>query len=286
MSRIAYVDGQYLPVREAGVNVWDRGLQFGDSVYEVILVHAGRPVDEEPHLDRLDRSLTEVRMTWPRPRSAFRVVMREIIRRNRIHHGLIYLQVTRGVAPRDAAFPKAPKPTLFMFAKRIPPLEPDKLGDGVGVITVPDIRWERRDIKTTMLLPNVLAKQQAVDAGVFDAWMVDPEGLVTEGTASNAFIVTKDKELITRPVSHDILKGITRMTMKRLAERLGMAFVERPFTVDEAKEAVEAFLTNASVYLVPVTRIDDTSIGNGRAGSVTTALAEIYRTYIAGEGAS
>lgn len=285
MARVAYVNGRYLPISDPAVPVEDRGLQFADSVYEVVLISAGRPIDEEPHLDRLNRSLGELGLAWPVSRAALKTITREVLHRNRIRDGIVYMQITRGAAPRNAApFPAGLPTTLIMTARRVGTLDPEKIVDGIGVKTVPDIRWGRRDIKTTGLLPNALAKQSAIDAGFADAWQVDPEGYVTEGSASNAWIVTTDNQLVTRPRSSEILWGITRARTMELAKSLGIEFVERPFTVAEAKTAKEAFLTSASSYVMPVTRIDDASIGNGQAGSVTMALAKGYLAYMT-EGA-
>ncbi len=281
MSRIAYVNGRYQPIFDPAVAAEDRGLQFADSIYEVVLVRGGRLVDEGPHMDRLDRSLSELRIPPPMSRRALKAVTREVMRRNRILEGIVYMQITRGTAPRNAApFATDAPSTLIMTGRRVAPYNPDALVDGLAIKTVPDIRWGRRDIKTTGLLPNALAKQAAIDEGFSDAWQVDRDGFVTEGTASNAWIVTKDKELITRQRTEDILWGITRRAALMLAEDLGIRFTERPFTVDEAKEASEAFLTSASSYVMPVTRIDDKVIGNGKAGSVTTALGERYLSYM------
>lgn len=279
MSRIAYVNGRYVLHNSPAVQIEDRGLQFADSVYEVVLVSGNRLIDEEPHLDRLDRSLAALRLAPAMSRPALKRVMREVVRRNRINLGMLYMQLTRGTAPRSAGFPPNPKTTLIMMARPIAVPDPEKLAQGVGVVTVPDIRWRRRDIKSTSLLPNVLAKQQGVDAGAHDAWMVDENGFITEGSASNAWIVTKDKELITRPSSPDILRGITRMAVIELARDLGITFVERPFTVAEVRKAKEAFMTSATICILPVTRIDGKAIGNGRAGELTQALIDRYRAY-------
>jgi D-alanine transaminase len=217
----------------------------------------------------------------PMSRAALGVVTREVIRRNRIRDGIVYMQVSRGTAPRNAApFPSGLAPNVIMTARRVAPSDPAATAEGIGIKTVPDIRWGRRDIKTTALLPNAWAKQHAVEAGFKDAWLVDGDGFVTEGSSSNAWIVTKDKQIVTRPRSNDILWGVTRRRLLELAAELGLSLVERPFTVAEAKAASEAFLTSASAYVLPVTRIDDMSIGNGRAGSVTMALAERYHAHI------
>ncbi len=283
MPRTAYVNGRFVPMRDAGVAVEDRGLQFADSVYEVILVHGARLVDEAPHLDRLERSLGEVRMAPAMGRAALESVMREVVRRNRVRWGMVYVQMTRGTAPRGAAIPPDAETTLIIYARAIAPPDPEALKDGVAVITTPDIRWGRRDIKSTSLLPNVLAKQRAVDEGCFDAWQVDADDFVTEASAANAWIITPDRHLLTRPISPDILAGITRATAIELAREMNIRFVERPFTVAEAKGALEAFQTNASIMVMPVTRIDGQAIGDGKPGPVTMTLMRRYLEY-ASEG--
>lgn len=282
MARIAYVNGRYVRLSEAAVNVEDRGLQFADSVYDVVPVAGGRLIDEDPHLDRLERSLGELQMAPAMARPALRRVMREVVRRNRIRDGVLYMQITRGTARRDPIFPPHSETTVIMTARRAPPLDPTAIGDGVSIMTVPDIRWRRRDIKTVQLLPNVLAKNQASTAGFHDAWMVDDQGFVTEGSASNAWIVTNDKQLVTRARTADILWGVTRRRAVALAESLGIDFVERPFSVAEAKAAAEAFLTSASSYVMPVTRIDDAVIGDGKAGPITMALVARYHAFMTG----
>ena len=281
MPRIAYVNGRYVPIREPSIEVEDRGLQFADSVYEVVLVRAGRPIDEGAHLDRLERSLREIRLDPPMARRALKLVMGQVLRRNRIGDGMLYLQVTRGAAPRNPAFPEDTRPSLIMTARRLAPPDSFAVAEGIAVTAIADLRWKRCDIKSVALLPNVLAKQQALDAGFFDAWLIGEDGDVTEGSAANAWIVTADGELITRPASSAILRGVTRMTAIRLADEMGIKFVERPFGLDEAKAAREAFVTSASATILPVTQIDEAVIGNGRAGSLTLALVERYRTYMA-----
>ena len=280
MTRIAYVNGRYVPHGEAAVHVEDRGYQFADGVYEVIAVHRGRLVDEHGHLDRLERSLGELRIAPPMTRRALRVVIGEVVRRNRLgHDGMIYLQVTRGVAPRNHVFPEAADSALVVTARRLPPFDA-AAETGVDVITIPDIRWARRDIKSISLLPNVLGKQQAQDAGAYEAWMVDGEGQVTEGTLSNAWIVTAEGELVTRHADRAILSGITRRAILELARREGIGFVERPFTVDEAKAAREAFLTGTTVLVKPVLHIDGQAVGDGRAGPLTGKLAAFYAAHM------
>jgi D-alanine transaminase len=274
MSRISYVNGRYLPHAMACVHVEDRGYQFSDGVYEVCEVRGGQLVDERRHLDRLTRSLKELRMSAPMGPAAMRVVMRETLRRNRIRDGLLYLQVTRGVARRDHAFPPpGTKPSFVVTART---LDRGKLevaaANGVAVITVPDNRWERVDIKTTSLLPNVLARQAARDQGAREAWFVDREGFVTEGSSSNAWIVTAEGRVVTRPARLGILSGITRGLVLDLAARQGLQVEERAFTVREAKDAREAFLTAASQIVMPVIAIDGEKIGDGRPGAVAKAL--------------
>ncbi len=286
MSRVAYVNGRYVAHREASVHVEDRGYQFSDGVYEVIAVHGGRLVDEEPHLDRLDRSLTEIRLHWPISRAALRQVLRRMIVRNRItDRGLVYLQVTRGVAPRNHLFPASARPSLVMTARPLPPFDRQAAAVGVSVVTLLDLRWRRCDIKSVSLLPNVLAKQQAAEAGAYEAWMVDPDGHVTEGTSSNAWIVSRGGELITRDPTAAILNGITRQSVIRCAEENGLRLVERPFTVAEAKLAAEAFVTSTSSLVKPVVRIDDTLIGDGAVGPITLRAVELYANYLSDHAA-
>lgn len=281
MSRIAYVNGAYLPHADAGVHVEDRGYQFGDGVYEVCEVRAGHMVDERRHLERLVRSLNELRIRLPMPLAALGVVLRETIRRNRVRNGLVYLQVTRGVARRDHYFPDpATPPSLVVTARSVDPARADAVaGEGIAVITVPDNRWERVDIKTIGLLPNVLAKQAAKQAGAREAWFVDASGHVTEGGSTNAWIVTGDGRLVTRPAEGGILRGITRTVMLEVAEALQLRVDERPFTVAEARAAREAFVTSATNLATAVVRIDDHLIGDGRPGAVARALRENFHKY-------
>ncbi len=275
MSRVAYVNGQYVPHRQAAVHVEDRGYQFADGVYEVIAVSNGAFVDEEAHYDRLDRSLSELSIDRAMGRLALRTVLREVVRRNRVRDGIVYLQITRGVAPRDHAFPQLALPSLVVTARSQAPKRAAR-ESGIEVITVPDVRWKRRDIKSISLLPNVLAKQAAVEAGVYEAWMVDDDGSVTEGSATNAWIVTADKELVTRKADETILDGITRRTVRDLAVAEGYRFVERPFTVEEAQAAKEVFLTSTTSWVMPVVAIDGNSVGNGAPGELTRALQALY----------
>lgn len=285
MSRRAYVNGRYVSHAEAMVHVEDRGLQFADGVYEVIAIAGGRPVDLTAHLVRLDRSLRELKISRPMPTRALRVVLREVVRRNRIADGIVYVQINRGVFRRDHPFPPADvAPSLIVTARA--GLGPSRrvTEEGVSVITVPDQRWGRCDVKSVSLLPNVLAKQAAREAGAWEAWQVDAEGLVTEGSSTNAWIVTPDGTLVTRPLGPDILAGITRDTLLRLAADDGIPVEERPFTVAEAKAAREAFTSSTTLLALPVVRIDEAVIANGVPGSITQRLRTLYQAHIAGAG--
>jgi D-alanine transaminase len=274
MSRIAYVNGSYVPHGEAAVHIEDRGYQFADGVYEVCEIRHGHLIDETRHIDRLERSLKELRIDMPMSRGSLAVVMRETVRRNRVREGLVYMQVTRGVARRDHAFPKpGTPPALVVTAKTIDPAKGEaNAAKGVGVITRPDNRWERVDIKSVGLLPNCLAKQAAREAGAYEAWLVDKDGFVTEGSSTNAWIITKDGVLVTRYTDYGILKGITRTTLFDLCAREGIKIEERQFTVAEAQAARECFLTSATTIVMPIVTIDGRPVGNGAPGSIATAL--------------
>ncbi len=280
-GRIAYVDGRYLRHGEAGVHVEDRGLQLGDAIYEVCRIQAGRFLDEKEHLDRLERSLGEIEMTMPMPRNALQHVLHETARRNGITEGLLYIQVTRGAVRRDHPIPTAPlRPTLIVT---VHPLDTDAIArrhtDGVRVITAPDIRWGRCDIKTTQLLPNLLAKTQARRAGAYEVWMVDADGFVTEGASTTAWIVDGEGRLVTRPLSEAVLPGVTRKVMLELAAKAQIPLVERTFTPAEAAAAREAFITAASAAAIPVVSIDGKPVGDGRPGPLTRRLAELYDSH-------
>jgi D-alanine transaminase len=283
MSRIAYVNGRYLPHNAASVHIEDRGFQFADAVYEVIAVRSARLIDERMHLERLYRSLGELRMARPMSDGALRVVMAELVRRNRIDDGFLYLQVSRGSAPRDFAFPKDTKPSLVMTARRHKGPPARLLDEGVGVITVDDIRWARPDIKSVSLLPNAIGKQRAREAGAYEAWQVDARGNVTEGTSSNAWIITPAGEVVTRQADTSILNGITRLGLLRLLEREGLRVVERPFSVVEAKAAREAFLTSTTNFVLAVVSIDGAPVGNGYPGSIVGKLRQAYDDYVAAQ---
>jgi D-alanine transaminase len=276
MARYAYVNGQYVDHRTANVHIEDRGYQLADGVYEVVGVRDGRLIDEGPHIDRLDRSLGELRIGWPVSRAALGFILRELMRRNRLRDGLIYMQVTRGVARRDHGFPINPvKPALVITTKNSKRGEADP-GPGVAVKSMPDIRWGRCDVKTVALLPNVLAKQAARESGAYEAWLVDDQGCVTEGASTNAWIVTKDNELVTRQTDHGILAGITRQTLKKLCDSLQLKFVERPFSLAEAKRAKEAFISSATSFVTPVVKIDGAPVADGKVGPIARRLREEY----------
>lgn len=280
MVRYAYVNGRYVPHIAARVHIEDRGYQFADGVYEVILVHEGRLVDEGYHLDRLDYSLKALQIPWPMVRPALLIVLRELISRNGVTAGTVYLQVTRGVAPRDHKFPTAAVPSFVATTRRAKPMPPSVLAAGVSVVTRPDIRWGRCDIKSIALLPNVLAKQSAAEAGAFEAWLIDRNGSVTEGTSTNAWIVTRDGRLVTRNLSSMILAGITRRALVDLARAKNLELEERAFSVAEATAAAEAFLTSTTSLVLPVTRIDGHPIGDGKPGPITSGLRDMYLRHL------
>jgi D-alanine transaminase len=283
MSRIVYVNGRYVRHREAVVSIEDRGYQFADGCYEVVAIKAGHFVDEELHLERLQRSLDALDIVPPMSDAALKTVMREVVRRNSVENGFIYLQITRGTAPRDFAFPQNVRPSLVMTARRRTLLDPKLLEGGIKVITIPDIRWARPDIKSIALLPNALGKEQAKRAGAYEAWQVDRDGHVTEGTSSNAWIVTATGEIITHPADQRILNGVTRQGLLDLIAAAGFHVIERPFTVAEAKAAREALLTSSTNFVLPVVRIDDTPVGDGKPGPIAQQLAQLYADY-AGAG--
>jgi D-alanine transaminase len=284
MSRVAYVDGQYLPHHSAAVHIEDRGYQFADGVYEVIAVVGGSLLDEGPHLTRLARSLAELRIPAPMSNSALHIVMREVVRRNNVRDGIVYVQITRGVAARDHSFPKFARPALVVTSRRKRSVDPRAVDNGIAVITIPDIRWQRCDIKSVALLPNVLGKQRAKEAGAFEAWQVDREGRVSEGTSTNAWIVTSDATVVTRQADSAILNGVTRLAVLDIIRREGHGFVERPFSVAEAKSAREAFLTSTVVDLLPVVRIDGDPVGNGQPGPLSRKLRECYLAHATAPG--
>lgn len=283
MPRIAYVDGQYVPYNDAQISVEDRGFLFGDAVYEVIGCIHGHLADETGHLDRLERSLLQVQMHMPVERETLRFIMREVLRRNRQNNAALYLEISRGAAKRDFKFPSPDTPqTMVVMSYDFDFDNNAAVKHGIQVKTVPDIRWKRRDIKTVLLLPQSLAKQEAIDEGFDDVWMVDENGDITEASAANAWIVTKDKKLITRPVTKEILRGITRTAIEKLAKEMNLVIEERSFTPAEAYEAVEAFSTSATALITPVVEIDGHKIGNGKRGDVTENVYNEYRAYVEG----
>jgi D-alanine transaminase len=281
MSRIAYVNGRYLPHREARVHVEDRGYQFADGVYEVCEVRDAKIVDERRHMARLRRSLAELRIRLPMPLAALSVILHETVRRNRVRNGIVYLQVTRGVARRDHAFPSSQTvPGLVVTARSLDREKREKEAqEGISVITTEDLRWARVDIKSVGLLPNVLAKQAAREQGAREAWLVNSKGFITEGSSANAWIVTNEGKVVTRPADNGILRGISRTVVLEAIAALGLEFEERPFTVAEAYAAREAFVTAASQIVLPVIRIDGRPIGNGHPGLIATELRREFHQY-------
>ena len=275
MSEIVYVDGAYVERRDARVSVFDRGFLFADGIYEVCAVLDGKLVDNDAHLARLDRSLREIDLASPLSREEVVAVQRELIARNALREGLIYMQVTRGAADRDFAFPENASPTFVAFAQARRIIGSPQAETGVAVISVPDLRWARRDIKSIALLAQVLAKQQARKAGAAEAFMVE-DGFVTEGASSSAFIVTKSREIVTRPLSSALLPGCTRQAILALAQEREMTIVERAFTIEEACDAAECFFTSATAFVMPVVSLDARTIGQGRPGDATRRLRELY----------
>ena len=275
MSRIVYVNGSFVPEADAKVSVFDRAFLFADGVYEVTAVVGGRPLDLDAHLRRLDRSLGEMQIDPPLTHEEWRELHRDLIARNEVDEGIVYLEVTRGVADRDFLFPEGVAPTVVAFTQSRPLLDNPYARTGVKVITIPDLRWKRRDIKSTSLLAQTMGKQQAKLGGAYEAWMVE-DGYVTEGTSSTAFILDADGCIVTQPLGHHILPGVTRRAVLRLAEGKGLAIEERPFTVIEAMGAREAFMSAASAFVLPVVEIDGAKIGDGRPGPVALEFRRLY----------
>jgi D-alanine transaminase len=278
-GRIAYVNGRYLRHDLAAVHIEDRGLQFADSIYEVFGVFGGRIFDEEEHLDRLERSVGEIRLSMPMPRAPLKLVLREIARRNHLHDGLIYMQVTRGAVRRDHAIPaRSPRPTLILTARATDSRAFERRREsGIRVISRPDERWARCDIKSTALLPNILAKTAARDGGAWEAWLIDGEGHVTEGSSTTAWIVDRDGHLVTRDLDNAVLPGVTRRVLAEVAANAQIQLVERRFSLSEAQQAREAFITAATLGALPVVEIDGKPIGGGKPGPVAHRLQELYR---------
>ena len=280
MPRIAYVNGRYIPHMFAKVHIEDRGFQFADGVYEVISIYDENFIDIELHLDRLNRSLGELGICWPTTRRVLKVILEEVVRRNRVKNGSIYLQITRGTHDRDFSYPEDLTPSLIVYARNAKRDTIESVSIGHAVVSKPDIRWKRCDIKTVSLLPAVMAKQAAVQEGAVEAWLVNEKGMITEGTSSNAWIVTLADELITSPIDNTILSGITRKTVLRLAERIGMTLIERPFSLLEAKQAKEAFCTSSTALVKPIVKIDQEIVGDGTVGVLTKLLIENYLHYM------
>lgn len=285
MALIAYVNGQYLPLHDARIGVEDRGYQFADGVYEVCLVLNRTLLDIEPHLDRLGRSLAELRIAPPMSRAALKSVMKRLVAVNRLDHATLYLQVTRGEARRDHPFPTpSPKPALVMTMNRFDPqalmLRQDK---GVAVITMPDLRWKRCDIKSVSLLGNVLAKQAAREQGAFEAFLLDDQGLVTEGSSTTAFMIDSDGRLISRALGTDILPGITRAVIGEIVAEEGLRLIERPYSKHEALAAKEVFLASTTAGAMPVISIDRSPVGDGRPGPISRKLALRHRAHMTRE---
>jgi D-alanine transaminase len=275
MSRIVYVNGRYVPEEEAKIPVFDRAFLFGDAVYEVTAVLDGKLVDFPPHLERLDRSLKEIALPSPLNHEALRALHEELVRRNALTEGIVYLQISRGCADRDFAYPENATPTVVAFTQSRPLVANPHAETGVKVVTIPDLRWKRRDIKSTSMLAQAMGKQEAKAKGAYEAWMVE-DGLVTEGTSSSAFIFDAKGVIRTQPLGHHILPGVTRRAILRLAAFEGMPLEERPFSVAEAMSAREAFLTAASAFVLPVVEIDGVGIGDGRPGPIARKFRALY----------
>ncbi len=280
MTRIAYVNCQYIPRAHAQVHVEDRGYQFADGVYEVIAFYNRTLIDGDLHLARLERSLKALEMAMPIQRRAMELAVRELIRRNSLNDGMVYLQVTRGQARRDHVYGEGLKSSLVMTISPVKPPSAKEVEQGTAIIVRDDIRWQRRDIKSIALLPNLLLKNEAMRLGKREAWLVDKDGFITEGAVSNAYIVTQDGILVTRGEEECLLSGITRHRVLVLAKQLGIPVEERAFTPEEAKQAREAFITSSTSNVVPVVQIDDSPLGNGKPGQITTHLFHAYMNYI------
>ena len=279
MPRISYVNGQYVRHSQAVVHIEDRGYQFSDAIYEVIVVTDGRLVDEKLHFARMERSLREIRMEMPFSPALFRIKIAELMRLNHLTSAALYIQVSRGVAPRGHRPPQGLVPAVVMTVRPLRSPSPALVEKGVAVISVPDVRWKRPDIKSVGLLPNILAKDDAVRRGVYEAWQVNDDGVVTEGTSTNAWIVAGNRA-ITHPAENAILNGVTRLALIDMAHSLGLSIEERAFTLDEALKADEAFLTSTTAFIMPIVKIDETVIGKGKPGPKTLALLSAYRGHI------
>lgn len=275
MSRIIYVNGEFLPEQNAKISVFDRGFLFADAVYEVSTILDGKLVDNRAHLRRLARSLSELSMAPACSDEDLILAQEKLVELNAVTEGLLYLQVSRGVADRDFGYPADAKSSLVMFTQAKNLLDNPKAKQGLKIITIDDIRWQRRDIKTVGLLAPCMGKQAAIDAGADDAWMVE-DGLVTEGTSNNAYIVTNDNKIKTRHLGTEILSGITRTAVLKFAKQANMEVIEAPFSVEEITQAAEAFITSASMFVMPVVNVDGKAIGSGKPGPVTEQLRDVY----------
>jgi D-alanine transaminase len=284
MSRIVYVNGEYLPQADAKISVFDRGYLFGDGVYEVIPIIRGKLVDEEYGVQRLRRSLAEIEIAWPCSEAEYLQMLRELISRNNVEEGMVYVQVTRGIAERDFAYPKDTRSSLMAYPTHKAILQSPLAESGVTVVSTEDLRWKRRDIKSLNLLAQCMAKQQAAKLGAFEAWMTE-DGFVTEGASSTAYIV-KNGTVITRALSNSILPGIRRRVLVEMAEQGGFKLEQRAFSIEEAKSADEAFLSNASSLVLPIVSVDGNPIGNGKPGPVTRDLRARYIAALLAEAAS
>lgn len=278
MARIAYVNGAYIAHGDAYVHIDDRGYQFGDAVYEACEIRDKKIIDLDGHLTRLNRSLNEMEMSWPCSRNALEIIIKQVVTRNLVSYGLVYLQISRGVAARNHAFPKKPiAPSLVITARSVNfATYAKKSHTGIRAITVPDIRWQRVDIKTTNLLPNVLAKEEAERQGAQEAIFVDADGNITEGSSTNVWIVDADGNLVTRPADSGILRGITRHTVMKTAEKLQIKVIERKFSTKEALNAREVFVTSATSVVMPVVNINNSDIGDGAPGTVTKNISNYF----------
>jgi len=273
--RIVFVNGRYVPEDEARISIFDRSVLFADSIYEVWAVLDGKPLDVPSHLARMRRSVRELHFGFPQTDDGILEVVRQLVSRNRMTEGLVYMQVTRGCADRDFLPPEVPAPGWFAFTQAKAVAQNETVRRGLRIVTLPDVRWLRRDIKTTQLLASALAKREAVSRGADDAWMVE-DGLITEGTSSNAYIVTDDGRIVTRHLSNAILAGCTRAAVLQLAAEAGLKVDERAFSPAEAHRAREAFVTAASALVTGVVEIDGRRISDGRPGPLTCRLREIY----------
>jgi len=275
MSRITYINGSYIPHKKAYIHVEDRGYQFSDGVYEVYAVWNGQIIDEDLHQIRLERSLSELSIALPFKPETLKIISKELLRRNKVYNGIIYLQITRGVATRDHSFPNQSKQSVVMTTRAIDWVK-QLSSKGEKIVSLADMRWKRRDIKSISLLPNVMAAQKASISKAYEAWLIDEEGFITEGSSSNAWIIDKNNQIITRDLNYNILGGVTRLTLLRLAQKNGFKVLERSFSIDEAKNSNEAFLTSTTSFVKGVINIDGSVIGDGRVGRITSALSNLY----------